>query len=154
VGRNKSTRVCAIKGCGKPHRSLGMCVDHYNEWYIDNVPAEKREPRKGNYAPRNSTLADRLIMHTKEVEGGHIVWTASMHDRVPTTSPNKNISHRNVRNAIWVDMLGKDIPDGKSVGVLPDCPAECVNEDHLVLKDKGRGDIGAWVRANRGQQSA
>lgn len=139
-----SKKVCGIPNCNKPHRSLGMCANHYDEWYQDHNPKETRTKR-AKAARRNSTVQDRIEVHAEERDG-HLIWTGSIHNGIPYTQPSKLVPKTNMRASIWISILGREIPNRKVVDVLPTCPEGCVSPDHLILRDNQASENMAKAR--------
>jgi hypothetical protein len=43
--RPRSTRLCAVDGCGQPHLARGWCSKHYAQWYEGGVTSGSAEER-------------------------------------------------------------------------------------------------------------
>lgn len=70
-------RLCEVPACGKPHRSRGLCVKHYNKVYAETHKEEKvaydkayNEAHKEEHAPRMKAYREA---HKEEIS----VWQKS-----------------------------------------------------------------------------
>ena len=151
---------CTEKGCGKPHRSKGLCALHYDRKRrtgrtdLANPPAEK----PWHHIPRNADPLVRFMARVVVTEWGCWEWQDSLNKGGYgqfQMNGKRLLAHR----ASYLLHVGP-IPDGLDLDHLchtrdPDCPGgdgcphrRCVAPDHLEPVTRSvnlqRGNTGLW----------
>jgi hypothetical protein len=92
----------------------------------------------------------RLSVHTTRV-GDHLVWTGSRRGHSGNI-PQVGGHTANFRVALWVEMNGREVPDGYTVIAGRWCPELCVEPSHSIVASVADAQrLSEWRRPDRSQ---
>lgn len=141
------SRKCSFEGCLRPQRGGPFCNAH------------RQQLRKGKGLVQvrafGRTLADRLVLRTKKLANGCIVWTGPVNHKGYGSLPAASGKKSDLVHRVSFKLFVGQIPPG--LWVLHDCPSgdnpACVNPLHLWLGDvkDNNADMKAKNRHQHGE---